>query len=131
MSRTPLRLGAALLLAALAACGEMPGRPTGPMEVAESPAERALLAGIRAYDDGQYGPAEERLQQALQAGLAAAKDRAAAHKHLAFIFCTSKRVPDCEAQFRAARRVDPAFALSRSEAGHPLWGPVWQRVQQP
>jgi Tfp pilus assembly protein PilF len=131
VSRTLHRLAAPLLLAALAACGEMPGRRTGLMDVAERPAERALLAGMRAYDDGQYGPAEERLQQALQTGLASPKDRATAHKHLAFIFCTSKRVLDCEAQFRAARRVDPAFALSRSEAGHPVWGPVWQRVQQP
>ena len=119
------------LLLALAACGEMPGRQPGPMNVAERPAERALLAGTRAYDDGRYTQAEQQLQQALQAGLSSAKDRAAAHKHLAFIFCTSRRVSECEAQFRAARRADPAFALSRSEAGHPVWGPVWQRVQQP
>jgi predicted kinase len=31
---------------------------------------------------------------------------------------------------RAARADDPGFALSKSEAGHPLWGPVWQRVRQ-
>jgi len=37
---------------------------------------------------------------------------------------------DCEAQFRAARTADPAFALTKSEAGHPLWGPVYQRVQR-
>lgn len=134
MNRVAPRAAAAMLLAAVAAltaCGDMPGRPTGLMDVAERPAERALLAGIRAYDDGQYGPAEERLQQALQAGLASPKDRATAHKYLAFIFCTSRRVLECEAQFRAAKRVDPTFALSRSETGHPLWGPVWQRVQQP
>jgi Tfp pilus assembly protein PilF len=121
---------AAMLLVVLAACGEMPGRPGGPSD-AERPAERALRAGTRAYDDGLYAQAEQQLQQALQAGLVSPKDRAAAHKHLAFIFCSSKRILECEAQFRAARRVDPAFALSRSETGHPLWGPVWQRVQQP
>jgi len=37
---------------------------------------------------------------------------------------------DCEVQFRAARAADAGFALSKSEAGHPLWGPVYQRVQQ-
>jgi Tfp pilus assembly protein PilF len=121
-------LGAALAFA-LGGCGEMPGRAPGPMDVAARPAERALLAGMRSYDDGQYAQAEQQLQQALQAGLTSAKDRAAAHKHLAFIFCTSNRVIDCEAQFRAARRADPGFALTRSEAGHPLWGPVYQRVQ--
>jgi Tfp pilus assembly protein PilF len=125
-------LGAAFAFAlafALGACGEMPGRAAGLMDVAERPAERALLGGMRAYDDGQYAQAEQQLQQALQAGLASPKDRAAAHKHLAFIFCASNRVLDCEAQFRAARRADPTFALTRSEAGHPMWGPVYQRVQ--
>jgi len=39
-------------------------------------------------------------------------------------------VPSCEAQFRAARTDDPAFALSKAEAGHPQWGPVYQRVQR-
>jgi hypothetical protein len=37
-------------------------------------------------------------------------------------------VPECEAAFRAARAADPGFVLSRSEAGHPLWGPVYRRV---
>jgi hypothetical protein len=70
------------------------------------------------------------LQAALQAGLVSPRDRAAAHKLLAFIFCTSNRTNECEAQFRAARAADPAFVLSKSEAGHPLWGPVYERVQQ-
>ena len=56
------------------------------------------------------------------------RDRAAAHKLLAFIFCTSNRAVDCEVQFRSARAADPSFALSKSEAGHPLWGPVYRRL---
>ena len=121
---------ATLLLVLLAGCVVPPGSPTGLMDVAERPAEKALLAGMRAYDDGQYPQAEQLLNQALTAGLASPKDRAAAHKYLAFIFCTSGRVPACEAQFRAARGDDPAFALSKAEAGHPQWGPVYQRVQR-
>jgi hypothetical protein len=35
---------------------------------------------------------------------------------------------ECEASFRAARSADPAFALARAEAGHPMWGPVWRKV---
>jgi Tfp pilus assembly protein PilF len=119
---------AALLLALLAGC-VVPPSP-GLMDVSERPAEKALLAGMRAYEDGQYPQAEQSLNQALTAGLASPKDRAAAHKYLAFIFCTSSRVPACEAQFRAARGDDPAFALSKAEAGHPQWGPVYQRVQR-
>ncbi len=128
MKRFALRTLGASLAFAIGGCGEMPRWIPGPKNVAERPAERALLAGMRAYDDGQYAQAEQQLQQSLQ-GLASPKDRATAHKHLAFIFCTSNRVPDCEAQFRAARRADPTFALTRSEAGHPLWGPVYRRVQ--
>jgi hypothetical protein len=113
----------------LAACAAPPGKPIGLTDVAERPAEKALLAGIRAYDDGQYTESEKHLRTALGAGLGSAKNRAAANKHLAFIYCTSNRQLDCEAAFRAARQADRAFALSKSEAGHPLWGPVYRRVQ--
>jgi Tfp pilus assembly protein PilF len=99
------------------------------MDVAERPAEKALLGGMRAYDDGQYVQAEAQLKQALATGLASPRDRAAARKHLAFIYCTSQRVPACEAEFRAARRDDPAVALTRAEAGHPRWGPVWLKAR--
>jgi Tfp pilus assembly protein PilF len=123
-------LAPALALAALllSGCVQPPAAPPGLMEVASRPAEKALLAGIRAYEDGQYPEAEGLLGQALQAGLASPKDRAAAHKHLAFILCTSNRLAQCETAFRAARQADPAFALSKAEAGHPLWGPVYGRL---
>jgi hypothetical protein len=127
MSLLLRRAALACALAALAACGDIPGRP--PAE--PSPAEKALAAGLRAYDEAQYPVAEQQLQQALQLGIRGAKERADAHKHLAFVYCTSNRIAECEGQFRAARRADAGFALSRSEIGHPLWGPVWQRVAQP
>ena len=129
--KTPLALP--VLLSAMlfvSACAPLPAAaPTGLMDVAERPAEKALLAGIRAYDDGQYADAERQLALSLQLNLASAKDRAAAQKHLAFIYCSSRREAECEAAFRAARLADPAFALSRSEAGHPQWGPVYKRLQ--
>jgi Tfp pilus assembly protein PilF len=96
--------------------------------VIERPAERALLTGLRAYDDGQYAEAERALQAALKAGLISAKDRALAHKHLAFIYCTSQRTPACEAEFREAHVADAQFALSKAENGHPQWGPVYRKV---
>lgn len=117
----------------LAGCAQPPvaAPPSGLLDVTERPAEKALLAGLRAYEEAQYPVAERQLQTALQAGLVSPRDRAAAHKHLAFIFCTSSRIPACEAQFRSARQADPAFVLGKSEAGHPLWGPVYQRSLQP
>jgi hypothetical protein len=69
------------------------------------------------------------LGKSLQTGLSSLKDQAAAHKHLAFILCTSNRYAQCETAFRAARRADPNFALTKAEAGHPLWGPVYGRLK--
>ncbi len=100
----------------------------GLADVLDRPAERALFDGIRAYDEGQYDLAESALRSALAGSLRSARDKAAAHKLLAFIFCTSNRELQCEAAFRIARETDPTFRLSRAEAGHPLWGPVYRRV---
>ena len=113
----------------LTACAPMPpAAPIGLLEVSGRPAERALLDGLKAYDDAQYVPAERQFRQALALGLASAKDRAEAHKRLAFIQCAAGRLADCEAEFRRAREADPGFVLDRSEAGHPVWGPVYRRV---
>lgn len=122
-----LLLGAGLLFTLLlGGCAVAP--QGGLSEVIQRPAERALLAGLRAYDDGQYIDAERDLTQALRIGLVSVKDRAAAHKHLAFVYCTSQRLKPCEEAFRAARAADAEFALSRAEAGHPQWGPVYKRL---
>lgn len=102
--------------------------PVSVVELTSRPAERALIGGLRAYDDAQYRSAEQRLTEALNLGLAARADRAAAHKTLAFVYCSSRRMKQCEASFRAAREADPAFALNKAEAGHPVWGPVYKKV---
>jgi Tfp pilus assembly protein PilF len=118
---------AGVLLAA--GCAQLSPAPVGLLDVTSRPAERALQGGIRAYEDGQYPEAEKQLNLALTTGLVSPRDRAAAHKQLAFIYCTSSRTSECEAAFRAARQADPAFALNKSEQGHPAWGPVYKRVQ--
>jgi Tfp pilus assembly protein PilF len=127
--RLVVAAAAALLLLAGCAAPRPPApAPTGLAELMERPGERALFDGIRAYDDGQYPQAEASLRKALAAGLASHRDRASAHKLLAFVTCTSQRMAECEAEFRAARAADPGFQLSRPEAGHPLWGPVYRKV---
>lgn len=128
---TPRLAGSVVsMLVALAACAPVPPAPpvVGLLDVAARPGEKALLAGLRAYDDGQYAQSEMHLRSALEIGLASPRDRAAAHKHLAFIYCTSSRAAPCEAEFRAALAADPAFELTRAEAGHPLWGPVYRKL---
>ena len=127
---THLLAGAALL--ALSSCAATPPATTpasgGLADLMERPAERSLFDGIRAYDDGNYGQAEGALRKALGQGLRSGRDQATAHKLLAFITCTSDRVIECENAFRAARAADPSFTLNRSEAGHPVWGPVYKRA---
>ncbi|MBI5719852.1 MAG: TssQ family T6SS-associated lipoprotein [Burkholderiales bacterium] len=124
----------ALLVLAAGCAPVVPAKPPPPPTLAElmqRPGERALVEGIRHYDEGQYVQAETQLRKALAAGLADARDRASAHKLLAFITCTSDRLADCAAEFTAARAADPHFQLSRSESGHPVWGPVYRRTLAP
>jgi Tfp pilus assembly protein PilF len=118
-----------LALTLLTGCVTQPQQPVGLLDVISRPAERALQSGLRAYEDAAYPEAEKQLKLAIQGGLVSPRDQAAAQKVLAFIYCTSNRIADCENAFKAARAVDPAFALTRSEAGHPVWGPVYKRVQ--
>jgi Tfp pilus assembly protein PilF len=119
---------------ALVGCATPPA-PEPPAPKAEAPPERiaapgeaALAQGIKLYQAAQYGEAETQLKLALQQGLMVGPDRAAAHKYLAFIYCTSKRESLCSAAFKSARQADPAFVLSKSEAGHPLWGKVYRKA---
>ena len=128
LARLPAALASAACLF-LAACAQTPpAAPVGLLDVSGRPAEKALLDGLKAYDDAQYESAERLFRQALALGLASAKDRAEAHKRMAFIHCAAVRLDPCEAEFRAARQEDPSFARDRAEAGHPVWGPIYRRV---
>ncbi|MFY9476082.1 MAG: TssQ family T6SS-associated lipoprotein [Aquabacterium sp.] len=105
-----------------------PSQDTRPAERAASPGEVSLAQGIKAYQAGQYAESESQLQLSLRQGLSIGPDRANAHKYLAFIYCTTKREALCNSAFKAARQADPAFALSKAEAGHPMWGPVYRKA---
>ena len=125
-----LRLALASTVLVLGACVQAPpAAPIGVVDVSARPAERALIAGLKAYDDAQYESADRLFRESLAAGLASRRDRAEAHKRLAFLDCAAGRLADCEAEFRLARQADPAFALDKSEAGHPVWGPVYKKLQ--
>jgi Tfp pilus assembly protein PilF len=87
-----------------------------------------LAIGLRQYDEGKYDEAATTLQGAIARGLSD-KDRATAHKHLAFIHCASNRERQCRDEFRRALDFDPGLQLSAAEAGHPAWGPVFRSMQ--
>jgi hypothetical protein len=94
----------------------------------QRPPERALLNGLRFYEDGVFDRAEQSFRSALLQGLRDRRDVASAHKYLAFIACAFNRVPECEHQFRQAIGADPNFVLTDAEIGHPVWGPVYRRL---
>ncbi|MCC6609215.1 MAG: TssQ family T6SS-associated lipoprotein [Burkholderiales bacterium] len=105
-------------------------REIGADQIAPRHAERELSAGIRAYEEGKYTIATARLQSALSSDLMFTRDKVAAHKYLAFIHCASGRPQQCRSEFRQAFALDPDFELSRAEAGHPVWGPIYQAVRE-
>ncbi|MFZ6751086.1 TssQ family T6SS-associated lipoprotein [Undibacterium sp. Ren11W] len=117
----------AFLAISLTAC-VAPEAQIGLTDLSARPAEKALLAGIRSYEEAQYADAEKSLSTSLSAGFTVPKDAALAHKYLAFIYCTSSRIEECKRAFTAARAVDPGFVLSKKEIGHPQWGPVYKQT---
>lgn len=153
----PRLLLGVVLTAALSACGSLsergaaPGRSPAPVvtaptqavpaPVAPAPADApsptpdqqaraqaALQQGLQAYREGKYTLAEAQLRIAVREGLDEGSALANAHKHLAFIYCTSQRQALCAESFRSARRADARFKLTRAEAGHPMWGKVYRRA---
>jgi Tfp pilus assembly protein PilF len=88
----------------------------------------SLSAGLKLYEEGDYDASAKSLQAAIDRGLPD-KERADAHKHLAFIHCSAERESACRDEFRKALAIDPALQLAPAEAGHPVWGPVFRAAK--
>jgi len=121
---------ASLVLLLAGGCSSTPVRTVGADQIALRQAERELSAGIRAYEEGKYALAAARLQSALASELLFTADKIAAHKYLGFVHCAAGRTQQCRNEFRQAFALDPDFELSRAEAGHPVWGPVYLSVRE-
>ncbi|MGQ0546620.1 MAG: TssQ family T6SS-associated lipoprotein [Betaproteobacteria bacterium] len=105
------------------------GHPAwGPTFRALKGGEPPLILGLRLYEEGKYEESAKTLQGAIERGLAD-KDRARAHKHLAFMHCASSRERLCREEFRRALDYDPGLQLTAAEAGHPAWGPVFRSLK--
>lgn len=124
-----LAVTATLLLGACQTLDQPPPpRTQSIVALYQRPAERALINGMRQYEDGAFERAETSLRAALSQGLQDARDTAVANKYLAFLACAFNRLADCEQHFRAAFTANPDFVLTDSEVGHPVWGPVYRKV---
>ena len=117
-----------LVAACLGACATPEPQSTSVAEMLQHPAEHSLVVGLRDYDDGSFEAAERALRESLSQGLRDPRDSAVAYKYLAFIACAFNRLTECEADFHAAFAADPNFQLTAAEIGHPVWGPVYQKV---
>ena len=93
-------------------------------------AEQELKDGVAAYADADYTAANKYLQNAVNLGLAKRDDRIQANKHLAFIACATGQQAPCRYYFRKVLVINPQFELNDTEAGHPLWGPIFKEVKQ-
>jgi Tfp pilus assembly protein PilF len=88
----------------------------------------AFSVGLKQYEAGDFEQSAKNLQGAISLGLPE-KERADAHKHLAFIHCSSNRERQCRDEFRKALAVDPSLELAPAEAGHPVWGPIFRSLK--
>ena len=129
MTRLCGLLVAVTVVLLLGACSAMQVRESGMTNAPLRAPEKRLLTGIRQYEDGDLKQAQESLQAALAGGLSYDVDKVAAHKYLAFILGASGRERECREQFAAALALDPKLELTRAEAGHPAWGPVFKSVK--
>jgi Tfp pilus assembly protein PilF len=91
-------------------------------------ASSALKAGLKLYEEGNYAESVQNLQGALDLGVPV-KQRANAHKHLAFIQCSWGQERECREEFRKALAADPKLQLAPAEAGHPVWGPIFRSLK--
>jgi len=118
------RAAALVAVLVLAACSTEPLREF----LQTSKGAASLGAGLREYENGEYADAARELQAAIDLGLTD-RERANAHKHLAFIHCASGRERVCREEFRKALAANPDLALGPAEAGHPVWGPLFAQLK--
>ncbi|MDE2047656.1 MAG: TssQ family T6SS-associated lipoprotein [Betaproteobacteria bacterium] len=148
---TSLRLIAALALLSACAAPPPPPAPAPPVVVAPPPAPVASApvvpevqpvqvspeeiaradfnAGVRSYQEGRYAAAMKYLNNALSSPALVSADQVVAYKLLAFIDCSSNRKIECRRNFDKALAIQPGFELAKSEAGHPIWGPIFQEAK--
>jgi Tfp pilus assembly protein PilF len=124
-----LRRSVAYLLAVVLLAGCSSRAMLGMSRTIGTSAEKDRAGGIRAYENGEYEDAERLLQRSLDENLTFKSDKINAHKYLAFVHCVSNEERKCRDEFRKVLELDPRFELDRSEAGHPIWGPVFRGVR--
>ncbi|MBO9332962.1 hypothetical protein A6B37_25615 [Achromobacter sp. HZ01] len=117
-------LGLSALLTGCAGLTSM--QPEGP------PTAEALdqLQQVREkYSAGRYGDVIRTVATSDTLATSTKAVRIEAYKLQAFSYCVSRYPQLCQDSFSRILALDPAFVLAPNEAGHPVWGPAFQRAQ--
>lgn len=93
-------------------------------------AQQALVQVRERYAAGDYGDVIRTV--ATSRPLAGAPDptRVEALKLQAYSYCLTRYTQLCEDGFVRILRIEPSFQLPPNEAGHPMWGPVFQHARE-
>jgi hypothetical protein len=91
--------------------------------------EQLYAEGKDLYEKGDYRGAIRKLTSARDASDDVLLIKQNSLKYLAFSYCVTSQRPLCKAQFSSLLKLTPNFELSRGEAGHPLWGPVFKEAK--
>jgi tetratricopeptide (TPR) repeat protein len=137
VKRTALVAHLLFALVTLPACEQMQTKEQKPAAAApqitedmlRDRAKDQLAQGVKQYDSGDYDNAAKNLQGSLDHGLLSKQEQSTARKYLAFIYCAGNREQACRDEFRKAFEINPEFALTPAEDGHPIWGPVYRSVR--
>lgn len=98
--------------------------------VISQPGTLALAEGVDLYNQGQFQAAIRKLQDTPEIWTNSASAQVEAYKYLAFSQCVTRQTTQCRQSFERLLNLSPSFELSRAEAGHPTWGPVFKTAQQ-
>lgn len=117
-------LGSSFVLAGCA------GQPASAPDRAPTPQALEQLQQVRdQYSAGHYGEVIRGVARSDELAASSKAVRIEAYKLQAFSYCVSRYAQLCEDSFSRILQIDPNFELAPNEAGHPVWGPVFQRAK--
>ncbi|MCP1622539.1 TssQ family T6SS-associated lipoprotein [Pseudomonas nitroreducens] len=91
-------------------------------------AQQAFDEATRSFEAGDYAAAEEQFLSPKIWSVDSPPLQLQALKFLAFSYCVTERPNQCRFAFERAVQTNPSFRLERAEAGHPMWGPVFEEA---
>jgi hypothetical protein len=102
-----------------------------PVEMSVVNDASVLKEGIGLYNNGDYANAVTRLNSAPEIWVNGSQaSQLEALKYIAFSHCVSSHKTACRKDFERALKLNPDFDLTPGEKGHPIWGPIFTKVQK-